>query len=112
MPNLRTDLLVDLAWILLARGDQTGAAPVIADAIEISRAQGESRIHRPSPFVGRLSRLSSSKGLTEWAAHKNDLSALQAAWTARRPEARSLPTFGPGASAVSSSSAGDADFLE
>jgi len=40
MPNLRADLLVDLAEILLARGDQTGATPMVADAIELYERKG------------------------------------------------------------------------
>ena len=40
MPNLRADLLVDLAEILLARGDRTGATPMVADAIELYERKG------------------------------------------------------------------------
>jgi tetratricopeptide (TPR) repeat protein len=55
MPNLRADLLVDLAEIPLARGDRTSATPMIADAIElyehkgnlVSAAQARSLAGRP-----------------------------------------------------------------
>jgi hypothetical protein len=40
MLNLRADLLVELAQILLARGDRTGATPTLADAIELYERKG------------------------------------------------------------------------
>jgi len=40
MPNLRADLLVDLAEIPLARGDRTSATPMIADATELYERKG------------------------------------------------------------------------
>jgi tetratricopeptide (TPR) repeat protein len=40
LPNLRADLLVNLAEIPLARGDQTGATPMLADAIELYERKG------------------------------------------------------------------------
>jgi ADP-ribose pyrophosphatase YjhB (NUDIX family) len=40
MLNLRAELLFDLAEILLARGDRTGATPTVADAIELHERKG------------------------------------------------------------------------
>jgi hypothetical protein len=40
MPNLREDLVVDLAEVLRAGGDRKGAAPIVREAIELYERKG------------------------------------------------------------------------
>jgi hypothetical protein len=40
MPNLRADLLVELAEILRAAGDETGATGAIGEAIDLYERKG------------------------------------------------------------------------
>jgi tetratricopeptide (TPR) repeat protein len=40
MPNLRADLLVNLAEVLRAKGDRNGAGPIIREAIELYEGKG------------------------------------------------------------------------
>jgi hypothetical protein len=53
--NLRADLLVDLAKVLLTAQQSAKAEPVIAEAIQLYERKGEPCLGRSSPCTRRLS---------------------------------------------------------
>jgi tetratricopeptide (TPR) repeat protein len=100
MPNLRADLLVDLAEIPLARGDRTRATAMIADAIELYERKGN--LASAAQARSLAGRADESNRETYHRGRPTRTTPMPSRRRGRQrwPKPRPLPTVGPGASTV------------